>query len=491
MKYYAAFLEGLTPSQEEQLTSILFIKLCQHLIDNPKNSKLIHIDKKIYLQEKIFFNFDKKTRLLETECVKDCKTALIKISKDLGLEAVCIDFFKNLKFATSKEEALMLSNNGLLFSQTPRIHKTKHTKKIILFNGIVSSEFAINEVLTVNSGLVFGHDHNDIFSYTQLIDLLPICKLQKIKTLYLELPYASFSPLLAEFTQNKTTHKLIQELKKGANKLYQNKDFLKKYVALLVAAKAQGIAIQACDVNSLNFINYSEQFINEKHRLNVGNACMIRSIETLQFKQHHPKFILLVGLAHAQNIAHELGVPSCFIGHEQILREYSDLTRAIDYSVNHSGTFRAQNSNFFLKPNVQLDQTMDPKINEVISHWNALIKKIPRFSQIVAAEAKAAREVYLEYILQTIRSEGCKISDICKTQQSLVIESLTQAIYSKCVELTHPKNWYPLFYCQQPYGIRLAKNEKNAFSIKHLNDLEASQMETMETNTELAKLHYA
>jgi hypothetical protein len=445
MKYYAAFLEGLTPTQEKQITFFLFNLLCLHLKATQKKTKPLKIDaknEKIWLQEKLFFHFDKQTRLIETESVQGCKAALVEASKVIS-NKVCIDFFKNLKFSSSKEEALMLSDNGLLFSKIPRVHKNNNVKKMVLFDGIVSSEFAINEMLRDNSGLVFGHAHNDISSYTELIGLLSTCQLQKIKILYLELPYACFSPLFADFNQKKSDHKLIiNELKKGASKLYQDKTFLKGFAALLLAARNHGIAIQACDVNSLNFIN-PEQVLNEKHRLTVGNACMIRSIETLQFKQHHPKFIVLTGLAHAQNIAHELGVPSCYIGEKQLFQEFSGLTKNMDYAFTNSGILHPSESNFFIKIGTRLDQTIDPKINEVIIHWQNLIKEIPRFSSIAANEIKAAREVYIEYIMEKSHSNKRAISDICKTQQPIVIASLTQAIYSKFVELAHPKNWYP------------------------------------------------
>ena len=131
---------------------------------------------------------------------------------------------------------------------------------------------------------------------------------------------------------------------------------------------------------------------------------------------------------------------------------------------------------------------MDPKISQIISHWDELFKKIPRFSSIAAREIKTAKEVYIEYILEKSRGDKREISDICKTQQSLVIESLTEATYSKAVELAHPKNWYPLFYCQRPYGIRLADNENYAFTLAHLNALETSPAEA---ETSITKLHYA
>lgn len=486
MKYYAAFLEGFTAIQERQLASILFINLRQYLITNQKKSKPIHVDEKIWLQEKLFFYYNESTRLLETACAKQCQAALVEVSKAINFPEVCIDFFKNLKFASSKEEALMLSDNGLLFSQSTRTHESKNSKNLPLFNGIVSSAFAMQQILMCNSGLVLGHAHNDTSSYAELISLLPICKSQEIKIFYLELPYRIFSPLFEDFNTKKSEHRLIiNELKKGASKLYQNKAFLKKYGELLIAARAQEIDIQACDVNSLNFIN-PEQVLNEKHRLNVGNACMIRSIETLQFKQHHPKFIVLTGLAHAQNIANELGVPSCYIGEKQLFQEFSGLTKNMDYAFTNSGILHPSESNFFIKIGTRLDQTIDPKINEVIIHWQNLIKEIPRFSSIAASEIKAAREVYIEYILEKSHSSKREISDICKAQQTLVIELLTQAIYGKYAELVHPKNWYPLFYCQRPYGIRLAENEKNAFTIRDLNYLESSQAETP-----LVKLHYA
>jgi hypothetical protein len=213
---------------------------------------------------------------------------------------------------------------------------------------------------------------------------------------------------------------------------------------------------------------------------------MIRNIETLQVKQHHLKFLLLVGLAHAQIIAHELGVPSCYIGSSKTLQDFSALAKDTDYAFT-DGILHPLKPKFYLNVGVQLDQTSDPKINTLVSHWNELIKQIPQFSQIVAGETKAAREVYLEYIVQKSRLNQHEISSLCKALQPIVIASLTQAIYSKFYELAHPKNWSPLFYCQRPYGIRLAENEKNAFTITHLNDLETSQAET---ETQLAKLHY-
>ncbi|WP_342219487.1 hypothetical protein [Rickettsiella endosymbiont of Miltochrista miniata] len=492
MKHYAAFLEGLTPLQEEQLTCILFNQLCIHLTVNQKKSKPISIDntnEKIWQQEKLFFHYNKNTRLLETECVKHSQAALVTISKKIGLDKLCSDFFKNLKFATSEAEALMLGDNGFLFSQSIRTYESKNSKNLPLFNGIVSSSFAIQQILTCNSGLVLGHVHNDTSSYAELISLLLTCKFQEIKILYLELPYRVFSPLLEDFNKKKSDHRLIiSELKKGASKLYQDKTFLKHFGKLLLAARNHGIAIQACDVNSLNFLNQTEQILDKEHRLKVGNACMIRSIEALQFKQHHPKFLLLVGLAHAHTIAQELGVPCCYIGDKKTVQDFSDLAYFMDYEFfAGSGSLRASKSNFFMKIGSQLDQTSDPKINEIIIHWDELIKKIPRFSSIPVREIEAAREIYVEYVLEKSHGNNRKISDICKTQQSLIIELLTQAVYSKFIELAHPKNWYPLFYCQRPYGIRLADNEKYAFTLTHLNALETSQAEA-ET---VSKLHYA
>ncbi|MFZ0219226.1 MAG: hypothetical protein WAL30_03370 [Candidatus Aquirickettsiella sp.] len=485
MKHYAAFLEGITPIEEKKLASFLFNQLYKHLKSTQKKTKPIKIDvknEKIWLRERLFFHFDSQTRLLESECAQACKAALIEASKDF-LYQNFTDFFKNIKFANSKEIALMLSNNGLLFSQSPRIHKNKNIKKLVSFNGIVSSEFAIEQILACNSGLIFGHAHDDTSSYAEIIRLMPSYKLQKIKILYLELPYNIFLPLFSDFNQKKSGHKLIiNELKKRISKLYQDKTFLKGFAALLLAARDHGIAIQACDVNSLNFNSQSRLLLDKKRRLKVGNACIVRSIEALQVKQHHPKFLLLVGLAHAQAIANELGLPSCAIGNK--LQAFSSLTQPIDYSVTLS-TLDASNSKFLTKFNARLDQTLDPKINEIISHWDVLIKKIPKFSSIAVREITAAREVYLEYILKKSHRNKCEISDTCKTQQSLVIESLTQAIYSKFVELAHPKNWYPLFYCQRPYGIRLTKNEINAFTITHLDDLETSKAETS-----IMKLHY-
>ncbi|MEN9449446.1 MAG: hypothetical protein RJA83_60 [Pseudomonadota bacterium] len=490
MKHYAAFLEGLTPIQEKQLTSFLFHLLCNHLQKKSKQ-QFLKIDishEKIWLKARLFFHFDKKTRLLETECVQACKAALIEVNNVL-LYPACIDFFKNLKFATSEEEALMLSDNGLLFSQTSRIHKSKNSKKLVLFNGIVSSEFAINQILNVNPGLIFGHAHNDTASYAELTRLLPTCKLQNIKILYLELPYSIFSPLFSDFNQKTSNHKhIITQLKKGI-KLYQDKTFLKSFAALLLGARDHGIAIQACDVNSLNFINYSKQLIDGKHRLGVGNACMIRTIEALQYRQAHPKFLLLAGLAHANSIADELGVPCCYIGEKKTFLNFPDLSLLVDYEFfTDSRILHSSESSFFMKIGTRLDQTNDPKISAIIIHWNELIKQIPRFSSIAAREIKAAREVYIEHILEKSQCDKREISDICKNQQSLIIASLTQATYSKGVELAHPKNWYPLFYCQRPYGIRLADNENYAFTPAHLKALETSPTEA---ETSITKLHYA
>lgn len=490
MKYYSAFLEGLTPSQEKKLTCILFKQLCIYLKANQRKSKTIFIDntnEKICQQEKLFFHYNESTRLLETECVKHCQTALVTISERIGLDQLCVDFFKNLKFASSAAEALMLSDNGLLFSQSSRIHKIKYNKNLPSFNGTVSSNFAMQQILMCNSGLVLGHVHNDSSSYAKLISLLPTCKSQEIKILYLELPYPIFSPLFENFNKKKSDHKLIiSELKKGASKLYQDKSFLNKFGKLLIAAREQQIKLQACDVNSLNFINQSEPILDKNHRLKVGNACMIRSIEALQFQKKNPKFLLLVGLAHAPTIAHELGVPSCYIGDKKIVQDFLHLAKIMDYKFfAHSSSFLASKSNFFMKAYPQFDQTSDPKINEIVSHWHALIKNIPRFTSITASEIKAAREVYLEYIMEKAHANKREISDICKSQQSLVMVSLTQAIYNKSVELAHPKNWYPLFYCQRPYGIRLAENEVNAFTLTHLYD-----SETIKTEKNLVKLHY-
>lgn len=496
MKYYAAFLEGLTPIQEEQLTCIFFNLLCTHLKENQKKSKPIHIDstnEKIWQQEKLFFHYNKSTRLFETECVKQCQTALIKISKVIRLDEVGIDFFKNLKFAPSEEEALMLSDNGLLFSQSARSHKNKNSKQTILYDGLVSSEFALSEILKCNSGLILGHVHTDFSSYSEMISLLPVCKQHGVKVLYLELAYSIFSPLFEKFNNDKNSdiNPILTELKKGTHKLYQEKAqekaLLTNLKKLLIAARKQQLKLQACDVNSLNFINQSGRILDAKHRLQIGNACMLRSIETLQFMQKNPKFLLLVGLAHAQNIAQALDVPSSFIGDKKEFQECKEYA-IVDYAFfkGSSSALHALESNFFIKSDLRLDQTMDPKINEIISHWDALIKKIPRFSSIPAREIKAAREVYIEYILQKTQSDKREISDICKTQQSLVIESLTQATYSKGVELAHPKNWYPLFYCQRPSGIRLAENEKYAFTLTCLND-----RETIQGEIQLTKLHYA
>lgn len=486
MKYYAAFLEGMTPAQEKQLTCILFNQLCIYLKAHQKKSKPIHVDianVKIWLKEKLLFYYNKNTRLLETECVMPCQDALVEISKVIGLDAVCIDFFKNLQFANSEVEAFMLSNNGLLFSQTTRIHKSNNYKKLVSFNGIVSSEFAIQQTLDCNSGLVFGHAHDDTSSYKMLISLLPICKLQKIETLYLELPYAIFFPLLEKFNK-KLTHPnlIINELKKCTNKLYQNNDFLKKFGELIISARDHAIAVHACDVNSVNYLNLSDEIIDGKHRLDVGNACMTRGIEFLQFKHNYSKFLLLVSMSHAPSIAHELGVPACVIGDE--LQAFPDLIKCMDFCVTLNNMRPASNFKFFLNP-AQIDQTLDPKINQIVNYWNKLIKKIPLLTSIPAREIKTAKEVYIEYILvKSFRNQG-KISDICKDQQALVTALLTQAIYSKYAELAHPKNWYPLFYCQRPYGIRLAENEKNAFTIARLNDLKTS------SQTSIVKLHCA
>lgn len=494
MKYYAALLEGFTPAQEEQLTCVLFNQLCIDLKAHQKKSKPIHIDntnEKIWLKEKLLFHFNKQTRLLETECVQVCKAEMAEACKVIPhpecndfFKIEFSDFFKNLQFAASEVEALMLSNNGLLFSQTARIHKINNSKKLFSFNGIVSFEFAIQQILNSNSGLVFGHVHDDISSYTELIRLLPICKLQKIKILYLELPYAIFSPLLENFNK-KLTHlnAIITELKKATNMLYHNNAFFKKFTALITSARDHGITLRACDVNSVKFLNPSGKIMDGKHRLYVGNACMTRGIEFLQFKHNYPKFLLLVGLSHAPSIAHELGVPSCAIGDE--LQEFSDLIKCMDFCVTLNNVRPASNFKFFLTNAAQIDQKLDPKVNEIINHWNELIKKIPLLTSIPAREIKTAKEVYIKYILEKSCNNQREISDICKDQQALVIELLTQAIYSKYAELAHPKNWYPLFYCQRPYGIRLAENEKNAFTIARLNDLKTS------TEIPIAKLHYA
>ncbi|MGC1853873.1 MAG: hypothetical protein WA659_00645 [Candidatus Aquirickettsiella sp.] len=495
MKYYAALLEGFTPAQEEQLTCVLFNQLCIDLKAHQKKSKPIHIDntnEKIWLKEKLLFHFNKQTRLLETECVQLCKAKMAEACKVIPhpecndfFKIEFSDFFKNLQFATSEVEACMLSNNGLLFSQTARIHKINNSKKLVSFNGIVSFEFAIQQILNSNSGLVFGHVHDDISSYTELIRLLPICKLQKIKILYLEFPYAIFSPLLENFNTKKSTHPnlVIQKLKKGASKLYPNTSFLKEFKNLIIAARDHGIAIHACDVNSISFFNSSGNMVDGNHRFNIGNACMIRGIEWLQFKHNYPKFLLLVDLAHAPSVAYELGVPSCTVGNK--LQEFSYLTEYMDFCTTLNTIRPASNFKFFLTNAAQIDQKLDPKVNEIINHWNELIKKIPLLTSIPAKEIKTAKEVYIEYILEkSFRNQG-KTSDICKDQQALVIALLTQAIYSKYAELAHPKNWYPLFYCQRPYGIRLAENEKNAFTIARLNDLKTS------TEIPIAKLHCA
>ena len=134
--------------------------------------------------------------------------------------------------------------------------------------------------------------------------------------------------LIEDFNKKKSDRRLIiRELKKGASKLYQDKSFLNKFGKLLIAAREQQIKLQSCDVNSLNVINQSEPILDENHRLNVGNACMIRSIEALQFQKKHPKFLLLVGLAHAPTIAHELGVPSCYIGDKKTVQDFLDLIK--------------------------------------------------------------------------------------------------------------------------------------------------------------------
>ncbi len=489
MKYYAAFFEEFEPI-EKKITSFLFNIILKNLEKNKKKSKSIRIDnvnEKIWLKEKLLFHFNKQTRLLETESVQACKAEIIKACK-LFPYAECSDFFKNLKFASSEADALMLSDNGLLFSQSMRVHNSKNSKNIALFNGTVSSSFALQQILMLNSGLALGHVHTDYSSYSELVRLLPVCKKQGVKILYLELPYRIFFSLFEKFNkdQNSDISPIMTELKKIIIKLYPEKDLLKNFRMLLLAARFQQINIQACDVISSNFINQSEQLLDADHRLNVGNACMIRSIEALQFQQKHPKFLLLVGLAHAPTIAHELGVPSCYIGDKKTIQDFSDLARIVDYEFfADNASFHAPKSNFFMKIPPQLDQTSDPKINEIVNHWHELIKIIPRFTSITASEIKAAREVYIEYILEKSRTHKREISDICKTQQSLIIESLTQAIYSKSIELAHPKNWYPLFYCQRPYGIRLAEGEANAFTVTHLYD-----NETIKTEENLGKLHY-
>lgn len=196
MKYYAAFFEEFEPI-EKKITSFLFNIILKNLEKNKKKSKSIRIDnvnEKIWLKEKLLFHFNKQTRLLETESVQACKAEIIKACK-LFPYAECSDFFKNLKFASSEADALMLSDNGLLFSQSMRVHNSKNSKNIALFNGTVSSSFALQQILMLNSGLALGHVHTDYSSYSELVRLLPVCKKQGVKILYLELPYRIFFSL--------------------------------------------------------------------------------------------------------------------------------------------------------------------------------------------------------------------------------------------------------------------------------------------------------
>lgn len=58
MKYYSAFSEGLTPSQEKNLTCFLFQHLCIYLKANQKKSKLslsIILMKKFANKKNYFF----------------------------------------------------------------------------------------------------------------------------------------------------------------------------------------------------------------------------------------------------------------------------------------------------------------------------------------------------------------------------------------------------------------------------------------------------
>ncbi len=130
---------------------------------------------------------------------------------------------------------------------------------------------------------------------------------------------------------------------------------------MLLTAREQLISVQACDVMSANFIDHSQLQLNVRHRLKVGNACMIRSIEALQSKQNHPKFISLVGAAHAKDIAQALGVPSSFIGDKQQAKE-DDIyyTKILDYVFfTRCRTFYASDSMLYLNFNTPLDQTLD------------------------------------------------------------------------------------------------------------------------------------
>lgn len=490
MKYYTAFLEGLTSAQEQELMTLFFSKLNQYF----KKQKNITIDKKnekIWQRDKLFFYFDKKTRLLETERVNECKATLIKISIDLGLDTVCTNFFENLQFASSPEEALMLNSNGLLFSKSPRTHQNKNKKTTLLYDGVVSAEFGLAQVLDKNAGLILGHVHTDLSSYCELRELLPILQQQGLKAIYLELPYNTFSPLFNNFNKNKEqdTNQILAELKK--NQLFKDnlndegKLIIENFRKLFIAAKKASINIYPCDVISLNFTDQTLKQVDKKHRLKVGDACMIRSIEKLQFDQKYPKFLALVGLAHAKNIAQELGVPSCFIGEKKQSQIHQEYISGIDYLClsDNKALYPSGATPFLTFASHRFGQEEDPKIKVIIDHWNKLIQGISiTFEKIPASEMKNAREVYIEYILEKLKSNKNEISTICTSSQQFITERLIKAIYPKSIELVHPKNWCSLFQCQRPYGIRLAETEADAFTVTLLNDL---------TIEKPAKLHSA
>lgn len=482
--HYAAFLEGLSINQQHELTTILFDKLYLLLNVDQKSEYTCPKQKnfKILKQGKTYFYYNSTSQLLESAYPEHCKKTLITAAKQLGFPEECVSFFQKLQFGSSEADALMLSANGLLFSKTPRIHKMNNQKVDLFYEGVVSAEFGINQLLVKNAGLVLGHLHLDFSSYVELCDLLP--KIQtNFKNIYFELPYSHFFPLFDSFNRNKKPNVEQILIKLSENKLYNNdekKELNDNFRKLFLAAKYSNITIYPCDVGSPNFFNLKERKVNKDLRLKVGNACMIRSIEKFQFNQKHPKkFMLLVGLAHAQTIAHELGVPCCFIGDRQQLANYQHFTQHFDYfCFSNSKTFYSFDSSYFWRSaSNTLNQNHDPKIKQIIDHWDQLTQKMPKtFSLIPVKEIKNAREAYIEYILEHAAMSQNNISDICTTLEQFFIKQLQKAIYPKSTELLHPKNWCTLFQCQRPYGIRLAEKESEAFSVTHLNALTIKQL---------------
>lgn len=490
--HYTAFFEGLSSEVERKLTFILFQGLYKHLNVDQKKSEYTCPDKKIFKilkKNNTFFYYNPSNQLLETSYPKQCHQAVLAISETLKFPKVCTEYFSKLKFYPSETEAYMQSFNGLLFSKTPRIYKVHYIKHALSFDGLVTAKFALEHILIENSGLVIGHDHSDFSSYIELGNLLAKLKEEGIKIAYLELS-CRFNPLFENFNNNKSgVYSILTALKPEIIRVYKSKEMYKSilngFKQFFLAAKNAKINIYPCDVDSLNFSDHVREQINVKHRLEVGNACMIRSIEKLQSDHKHPKFLVLVGLAHAKNIAQELGVPSCAIGDKNLLQDYQRYTKHIDNiyltqsrSLYSSGT---RSSSYVF------DQSKDPKIKEILEHWDKLTQKMPvDFSVIPIDEVKKARGIYIEFILEQTSINRGKISNICISSQLFLIEQLKKAIYAKCTELVHPKNWFSLFRCHRPYGIRLTEKERDAFTLSHLNDL----VNNKPTESSL-KLHYA